>query len=163
LRVMVRKGRAEIYVNDHWICNVGVEDFLPKGDVGLLVDSGKARISKLEIYELEPLVLTEYKRDFKLTSLVALHAKDKLAQPIRTDIILANFEQGYGNWTVEGEAFNHPTTVVSGAKGFVGKCIANSYGEGSSVLAGTLASPQFTIERNFIRFLVCGRGCTDPR
>ena len=60
LRVMVRKGRAEIYVNDHWIYNVGVEDFLPKGDLGLLVDSGKARISKLEIYELEPLVLTEF-------------------------------------------------------------------------------------------------------
>ena len=36
------------------------------------------------------------------------HAADKPAQLTRPNIILADFEQGYGNWTVEGEAFNHP-------------------------------------------------------
>ena len=45
-----------------------------------------------------------------LVPLAALHAADKPAQLTRPDIVLANFEQGYGNWTVEGEAFNHPST-----------------------------------------------------
>ena len=93
---------------------------------------------------------------FLLAPMILLHAEQQ--QISRPDIVIADFEQGYGDWIVKGEAFNHPTTAVSGAKGFVGKCIANSYDEGSSVLAGTLTSPQFTIERNFIRFLVCGRG-----
>ena len=39
---------------------------------------------------------------------LATHAADKPAQSSRPDIVLADFEQGYGNWTVEGEAFNHP-------------------------------------------------------
>ena len=36
------------------------------------------------------------------------HAADKPVGSSRPDIVLADFEQGYGNWTVEGEAFNHP-------------------------------------------------------
>ena len=45
-----------------------------------------------------------------LTPPAVLHAADKPAQLTRPDIVLADFEQGYGNWTVEGEALNHPTT-----------------------------------------------------
>ena len=96
-----------------------------------------------------------------LAPLAALHAADKPAQPSRPDIVLADFEQGYGDWTVKGEAFNHPTTPVSGAKGFVGKGLADSWDAGGPPgmpLAGTLTSPVFTLERNFIRFLVAGRG-----
>ena len=96
-----------------------------------------------------------------LAPLAALHAADKPAQPSRPDIVLADFEQGYGDWTVKGEAFNHPTTPVSGAKGFVGKGMADSWDPGLSPnipLAGTLTSPVFTLERNFIRFLLAGSG-----
>jgi hypothetical protein len=92
----------------------------------------------------------------------ALHAADQTAQPTRPDIVLADFEQGYGNWIVKGEAFNHPTTRTQGTTGFVGKGIANSWGDpnDNQSLTGTLTSPVFTIERNFIRFLLAGRGFT---
>jgi hypothetical protein len=39
---------------------------------------------------------------------LATHAADKPVGSSRPDIVLADFEQGYGKWTVEGEAFNHP-------------------------------------------------------
>ena len=93
-----------------------------------------------------------------LAPLAVLHAADKPAQPTRPDIVLADFEQGYGDWTVKGEAFNHPTTPVSGAKGFVGKGLADSWDADRRVREGSLTSPEFTLERNFIRFLVGGRG-----
>lgn len=93
-----------------------------------------------------------------LAPLAALHAAEKTTPPARPDILLADFEQGYGNWTVQGEAFNHATTEVSGAKGFVGKGLADSWGSGGWPQAGTLTSPVFTIERNFIRFLLVGYG-----
>ena len=97
-----------------------------------------------------------------LAPLAALPASDAAPQSARPDVVLADFEQGYGKWTVKGEAFNHATTAVSdGAKGFVGKGLADSWDAGESgrcPLAGTLTSPVFTIERNFIRFLVGGRG-----
>ena len=47
-----------------------------------------------------------------LAPLAALHAADA---PSRSDIILADFEQGYGDWTVQGEAFKHPTTRPTSA------------------------------------------------
>lgn len=93
-----------------------------------------------------------------LTPPAALHAADKPAQPVRPDIVIADFEQGYGRWVIKGEAFNHATTPVSGAKGFVGKGLADSWDADRRVLEGSLTSPEFTLERNFIRFLVGGRG-----
>jgi fructan beta-fructosidase len=89
-----------------------------------------------------------------------LHAADQPAQPTRPEIVIADFEQGYGDWIVKGEAFNHPTTTISGgAKGFVGKGLADSSDPSMGWgLGGSLTSPEFTIERQFIRFLVGGRG-----
>ena len=36
--------------------------------------------------------------------LAALHAADKPTQPTRPDIVIADFEPGYGDWVVTGEA-----------------------------------------------------------
>jgi sucrose-6-phosphate hydrolase SacC (GH32 family) len=47
-----------------------------------------------------------------LAPLATLDAVEKPAQSSRPNIVHADFEQGYGNWTVEGEAFNHPPTRV---------------------------------------------------
>ena len=81
--------------------------------------------------------------------------KNQIARP---DIVIADFEQGYGDWTAQGEAFNHPTTTIVGAKGSVGKGLAYSWDKNRNVNSGSLTSPEFTIERRFIRFLVGGRG-----
>ena len=93
-----------------------------------------------------------------LAPLAAMHAAEKTTTSAYPDILLADFEQGYGDWTVQGEAFDHPTTRTQGARGFVGKGIANSSGERFSINAGSLTSPAFIIERRYLRFLVGGRG-----
>lgn len=93
-----------------------------------------------------------------LAPLAALHAAEKATPPARSDILLADFERGYGDWKMKGEAFNHATTRLTNATGFVGKGIANSSGERFSINAGSLTSPRFIIERRYLRFLVGGRG-----
>lgn len=59
LRLMVRKGRSEVYINDRWIFNVGLKDIPEEGDFSILVDSGEVQIDNLQVHELEPLVLQE--------------------------------------------------------------------------------------------------------
>ena len=77
------------------------------------------------------------------------------------DIVLADFEEGYGKWEVNGPAFDHPTTrVLPGAaqpSGFTGKGLADSWDPDHEGLAGTLTSPEFIIQRPYIRFLIGGR------
>ena len=77
------------------------------------------------------------------------------------DIVIADFEgQTYGDWTSTGTAFGpgpargtlpHQNPV----SGFVGKGLVNSYfgGDGPT---GTLVSPEFTIERPYLSFLIGG-------
>ena len=78
----------------------------------------------------------------------------------RPDILFEDFEHGYDQWTVQGAAFgNAPAQgtlpnqqVVSG---FLGKGLVNSY-LGGDETTGRMISKPFTVERNFIRFLVGG-------
>ena len=91
--------------------------------------------------------------------------------PIRPDIVFADFEgDTYEPWTVEGTAFGSrpaklsellptqsPKTINAHGQG-----LANSFtsapGTGGSKesATGKLTSPEFTIERNYIRFLIGG-------
>lgn len=78
-----------------------------------------------------------------------------------SDIIINDFESGdYGAWTIEGDAFG--TVPATGAypgqqdvKGFEGKYLANSFNGGDDS-RGTLTSPEFTIERDYINYLLGG-------
>jgi len=79
------------------------------------------------------------------------------------DILLADFEGAdYGTWKVEGTAFG--TGPAKGTlpgqmevTGFEGKGLVNTFLGGDDA-TGTLTSPGFTIERNYIKFLVGGGG-----
>src|SRR5665213_2784847 len=78
----------------------------------------------------------------------------------RPDILFEDFEQGYGKWTVSGDAFG--TEPAHGTfpnqqpvSGFAGKGLVNSYVNGDDA-TGKLTSQTFTIERGFIHFLVGG-------
>jgi fructan beta-fructosidase len=79
------------------------------------------------------------------------------------DLLFADFEQPtYGDWKVEGEAFGPgpATGTLPGQQevsGFEGKRLVNSF-HGSDGTTGTLTSPPFTIERDYIRFLIGGGG-----
>ena len=55
LRLMVRKGRSEVYINDRWIFNVGLKDIQPQGGISAVVDSGSASIENIQVHELEEL------------------------------------------------------------------------------------------------------------
>ncbi|MGI5195798.1 GH32 C-terminal domain-containing protein [Streptomyces sp. CA-288835] len=75
--------------------------------------------------------------------------------------VLADFEGGtYGEWTATGDAFGTaPATGAlpdqQGVSGFLGKGLANSFLKGDSS-TGTLTSPEFTIDKKYINFLVGG-------
>ncbi len=80
------------------------------------------------------------------------------------DIVIADFEgASYGTWKVEGDAFGqHPVQAnvkppANIVVGHLGKGLVNSYINGDQT-TGTLTSPQFTIERKHINFLIGAGG-----
>lgn len=90
-----------------------------------------------------------------------------LAAPLRAtaedDILVADFEAAdYGDWTVEGEAFG--TAPAKGTlpgqmhvSGFEGERLVNSF-LGGDKPTGKLTSPEFTIQRDYLKFLIGGGG-----
>jgi fructan beta-fructosidase len=79
------------------------------------------------------------------------------------DILINDFEaDDYGDWTTEGDAFGtKPAGGTLGAQmqvtGYEGEGLVNTFlgGDGPK---GKLTSPEFTIERDFITFLIGGGG-----
>ncbi|WP_461085533.1 GH32 C-terminal domain-containing protein [Streptomyces deserti] len=75
--------------------------------------------------------------------------------------VLADFEGGsYGDWTTTGDAFGSaPATGTlpdqQEVSGFLGDGLVNTYLNGDST-TGTLTSPEFTIDKNHINFLIGG-------
>jgi len=86
-----------------------------------------------------------------------------MAMPSRAaeDIVVADFEgPDYGGWKTTGDAFG--TAPARGTlprqrrvTGFKGKGLVNTYLNGDRT-TGMLTSPEFTIERNYIVFLIGG-------
>ena len=77
------------------------------------------------------------------------------------DILIADFEgEDYGDWKAEGEAFGKaPARGSIGTQmkvtGFLGKGLVNSFLR-KDRSTGTLTSPEFSIERNYLNFLIGG-------
>lgn len=91
-------------------------------------------------------------------------ASNVLAQTAkRPDILIADFEmETYGNWKVEGEAFGAGPAVGTLADqmpvfGYQGMRLVNSYVKRDQT-TGKLTSPEFTIQRSWINFLIGGGG-----
>ncbi|MDX3520164.1 GH32 C-terminal domain-containing protein [Streptomyces scabiei] len=79
-------------------------------------------------------------------------------QPGRT---LAHFEDGtYGSWTATGDAFGPApaTGTLPGQQqvtGFQGSGLVNTFRNGDAT-TGTLTSPEFTIDKRYVNFLIGG-------
>jgi fructan beta-fructosidase len=77
------------------------------------------------------------------------------------DLVIADFEgDGYGDWTVEGEAFGNGPELgtLPGQRtvaGFLGGGLVNSFADGGDG-GGKLISPVFTLERKYLNFLIGG-------
>ncbi|MEU2267235.1 GH32 C-terminal domain-containing protein [Streptomyces olindensis] len=75
--------------------------------------------------------------------------------------VLADFEGGtYGDWTATGDAFGTaPATGTlpgqQGVSGFLGNGLVNTFLNGDST-TGTLTSPEFTLDKKHINFLIGG-------
>ena len=99
-------------------------------------------------------------RRLSLTAALAL-AGAGLAAAQRTDLVIADFEgDGFGDWKATGEAFGSaPATGTlehqMEVTGFAGKGFASGF-HGGDDTTGTLVSPAFRIERDFINFLIGG-------
>jgi sucrose-6-phosphate hydrolase SacC (GH32 family) len=77
-----------------------------------------------------------------------------------SDILIADFEGGFGKWKTTGDAFGAAPakgTLPGQMKvsGFLGKGLASSF-FGKDKSTGTLTSPPFEIKRPFVNFLVGG-------
>ncbi|MFG2576365.1 GH32 C-terminal domain-containing protein [Streptomyces sp. NPDC048481] len=81
--------------------------------------------------------------------------------PLPAGTVLADFEGGsYGEWTTTGEAFGTApaTGTLPGQQqlsGWLGDGLVNTFLNGDST-TGTLTSPEFTIDKNHINFLIGG-------
>jgi len=79
------------------------------------------------------------------------------------DILINDFEAAdYGDWKVEGKAFGKaPAKGTLGGQmhvsGFEGEGLVNTF-LGGDKPTGKLTSPEFTIERDYIKFLIGGGG-----
>ena len=104
-----------------------------------------------------------------LTLLCHTAAAPKTAAVARPDLPFEDFENGYGKWTTTGTAFGtQPVakTAVPPYQGNLaihGNAAVNSHATApgddvgaKDAAAGTLTSPEFTIERKFIRLLIGG-------
>ncbi|NQV27188.1 MAG: DUF1549 domain-containing protein, partial [Rhodopirellula sp.] len=86
---------------------------------------------------------------------------DRRTAQQRPDIVFADFEgENFGNWKPEGDAFATGPAAGTAANqqpvsGFAGGKLVNSY-VGTDNATGTLTSPEFTIDRNVVRFLIGG-------
>lgn len=76
-------------------------------------------------------------------------------------IVIEDFESGnFDKWTIEGDAFDKKPSEGNYAgqqpvSGFQGKFLANSF-NGGDITQGMLVSDEFTIERDYINFLIGG-------
>ena len=79
----------------------------------------------------------------------------------RKPILFEDFEAGgYGKWTVRGQAFGKAPSTGRFARqqpvsGYSGRRLVNTF-LGGDESKGRLTSPEFTIERPFVRFLIGG-------
>jgi fructan beta-fructosidase len=96
-----------------------------------------------------------------LALLAGLFAAARPEAPLRPDIVYADFEgDNYGGWTTTGTAFG--TGPARGTlpgqmpvSGYKGRGLVNSF-LGGDASTGTLTSPEFTITRRHISFLIGG-------
>lgn len=105
--------------------------------------------------------LTSCGRPAAILRLLALCAGTTLPLAAAEDVLIADFEgPTYGEWKTTGDAFGAGPArgTLPGqmtVDGFQGKGLVNSFNGGDRA-TGTLTSPEFTIDRRYLAFLIGG-------
>jgi fructan beta-fructosidase len=77
------------------------------------------------------------------------------------DVVIADFEgDGYGTWLAAGDAFGDAPARGTlpnqqAVEGFTGEGLVNTY-RGGDASTGSLSSPEFEVNRDFVAFLIGG-------
>ncbi|GAB6164251.1 hypothetical protein JCM19992_02510 [Thermostilla marina] len=131
------------------------------GRLAVALENGVARFSGQTLAGKRTNRVLRRKDDPKsIMVLSRAEATPPAAEP-RPPVVLADFEgNDYGDWQVEGDAFGkRPATGTlpnqQEVSGFEGKGLVNTY-LGGDQPHGKLVSPEFTIDRAFISFLIGG-------
>ena len=137
--------------------NAGVEGRLENA---VLIDSAKSIIANRRTR-----IVDEEGRTLIVHTAEKAPPPKKATSP-RKRIVLANFEgPDYGDWISAGEAFGEAPArgTLAGQQnvsGFLGKGLVNTF-LGGDAPTGSLTSPEFTISRKFINFLIGGGNHVD--
>lgn len=120
---------------------------------GVCLESGKTSWGKR---------INKIQREAGLTMVTGTAASlpEKERPSVEPDILFEDFENGYGNWTVEGRAFGKAPAAGTLANqqavsGFEGKGLVNTFLDGDAT-TGRIQSKRFTIARRYIAFLIGG-------
>jgi len=100
-------------------------------------------------------------------SLVRQAREQAAASAGEADLVIADFEGGYDGWTITGDAFGAaPATGTfpgqQKVSGFLGKGLVNSW-NGSDGKTGSALSPEFTLHRPYLSFLIGGGSHPETR
>jgi fructan beta-fructosidase len=104
---------------------------------------------------------TMKKTAIRVAMFIVLITAGVFAQTEKGDILIADFEgRDYGDWKATGNAFGHSprwfeSEFMEELSGFEGNGLATSYHNWDEP-TGTLTSPEFKIERDYIIFLISG-------
>jgi len=133
LRILVDRTTIEVFVDDGRYVHSS-QVFATPGDDGLALYStgGPATFHDLTITEFGSVV----------------------QRPAR---LIADFEGGTwgAGWTATGDLVTAGPTAA-GLRGQVGQQVADTFAGGGDAATGTITSPPFTIDRNFLHFLIGG-------
>ncbi|MFE5407244.1 glycoside hydrolase family 32 protein [Microbacterium sp. NPDC056569] len=133
LRILVDRTTIEVFVDDGRYVHSS-QVFAPVGDDGIaLYSSGGAAVF----------------RDLTITEFGSV-----VQRPAR---LLADFEgDAWGQgWTTTG-SFTAAGPSEAGLRGQVGRRVADTFAGGGDPATGTITSPPFTVDRNFLHFLIGG-------
>jgi sucrose-6-phosphate hydrolase SacC (GH32 family) len=147
LRVFVDRSVVEVFVNGRQCLAARV--YPGRADslgVSLRAQGREALLKSLDAWQMK-----------------SIYPRAELKAGPDGNILLADFEgKDYGDWIADGKSFGAgPAHGTIGGQmrveGFQGKGLVNSF-TGGDKPTGTLTSPEFTINRKFISFLIGGGG-----
>jgi hypothetical protein len=127
-------------------------------EINAICHSAFSSLSAVTENSLSPVLPSKY---WKVAlQIVAPNTMDVDEKAHLTGKTIADFETGFGEWKPLGKAFGKPLESKAnenqGIKGYQGRRWASSFNKDSKKSIGSLVSPKFKVEYQYLNFLVGG-------